>query len=124
VQGQEQISLEIGEIDIQLLLSMDIYNTDRNHIAKLRRNAWVFNNNNRFEITTSPDSLKLIDRETGEIVVEANVLDRDKIQILQGRFYTHRGHLLEITPHYWRIAGGITLSGNVFDGCGGVVNLG
>lgn len=124
VQGKEQIFLEIGERDDQLLLTMDIYDSAGNHIAKLRRNAWVFNNKDRFEITTIPSSLKLIDKETGDIVVEANVLDRNRIQILQGRFFTHKGHFLEVTPAFWRIAGSITMSGNMFDSCGGAVALG
>jgi len=57
VAGKEQIFLEIGN-DSQLLLTMDIYDNKSQHIAKLRRNAWVFNNNNRFTITTHPSSLK------------------------------------------------------------------
>ena len=123
VQGKEQIYLEIGQDD-RLLLSMDIYDSKGNHIAKLHRNAWVFNNKNRFEITTSLTSLKLIDKESGDIVVEVNVVDKDRIQILQGRFYTHRGHLLEITPQFWRIAGGLTMSHNVIDRCGQAVVIG
>lgn len=123
VQGKEQIHLEIGERDEQLLLTMDIYNDIGKHIAKLRRNAWSFNDRDRFEITTRPSSLKLIDKKTTEILVEANILGRDKIQISQGKFYTHNGHLLEITPGFWRI-GGLTMSGNVLDSCGGAVSVG
>jgi len=122
VQGKEQIHLEIGERGDQLLLTMDVYDASGKHIAKLRRNAWSFND--RFEITTSPSSLKLIDRKTNEVLVEANILSKDKIQISQGRFYTHSGHLLEITPEFWRIGGGLTMSGCVMDGCGGAVGIG
>lgn len=124
VEGHEQIYLEIGERDRQLLLTMDIYDTDGTHVAKLRRNAWVFNNHDRYEITTHPSSLRLTDTLTGEVVVEANVVDPNHIEMLNGRFFTHRGHLLEITPQFWRIAGGLTMSGNVFDNVGGAVALG
>lgn len=123
VQGYDQIFLEVGE-DGQLLLTMDIYDAARNHVAKLRRNAWAFNDRNRFEVTTSPTSLKLIDKESGETVVDASVLDKDKVQVSQGTFYTKEGSLLEITPDFWRIAGSITMSGNVFDSCGGAVAIG
>ncbi len=44
VEGEKQIYLEIGEKDKQLLLTMDIFDSKGEHIAKLRRNAWVFNN--------------------------------------------------------------------------------
>ena len=123
VQGKEQISLKIGR-DGQLLLTMDIYNSEGNHIAKLQSNAWAFNNKNRFEVTTIPASLKLIDKESGEIVVEVNVVDKNKIQILKGKFYTYKKSLLEITPEFWRIAGGEKISGNVFDRCSIAVNIG
>ena len=102
---------------------MDIYDNATNHIAKLRRNAWVFNNKDRFEITTSPDSLKLIDKISKDLLVEVNVLSKDKILIAKGNFYTKEGQLLEITPDFWRIKG-LTMSGNVFDGCGTAVAIG
>ena len=122
VAGKEQIFLEIGT-DGQLLLTMEIYDNKGHHIAKLRRNAWAFNENNRFSITTNPNSLKLVDNGTGEVVVEVNVIDKDRIQIPKGRFYTYKGDLLEITPQFWRIRG-ITMSGNVIDSCGGAVAIG
>ena len=123
VQGKEQIFLELGD-DGQLLLTMDIYDSGKGHIAKLRRNSWVFNNKERFEIIATPASLKLINRESGDTVVEANVISKDKLKVSNGKFYTHTGVLLEITPQYWRVGGGITMSGNVFDGCGGAVAIG
>ena len=122
VQGKEQISLEFRE-DGQLLLTMDIYDSQGRHIAKLRRNAWAFNDKERFEVTTSPASLKLTDRESGAIVVEASVVGKDKIRIPQGTFYTHRGQLLEITSEFWRIPGSLTMSGNVIDGAGAAVAI-
>ena len=122
VQGKEQAFLEIGD-DGQLLLTMDVYDSNRNHVAKLRRNAWAFNNKERFEVTTSPKSLQLIDKESGAVVVEVKVLDKGNIQIARGDFYTHMGNRLEITLQYWRIAG-ITMSDNIIDSCGGAVEIG
>lgn len=114
VLGKKQIHLEIGTRDAQLLLTMDIYDSEGNHIAKLRRNAWTFKREERFEVTTAPSSLKLIDKISSEIVVEVNVVGRNKIKIPHGNFYTHKGQLLKITPQFLGI-GGITLSDNVID---------
>ena len=122
VAGQEQIFLEVGE-NGQLLLTMDLYDETGKHIAKLRRNAWAFNEGERFAITTNPSDLTLRESKSGAIVVRARVLDPTHIEIPEGRFFTHRGHLLEITPDYWRVAGGITMSGNIFDGGGGAVAI-
>ncbi len=41
VMDKEKVSLERGHDD-QLLLTMDVYNADGKHVAKLRRNAWAF----------------------------------------------------------------------------------
>jgi hypothetical protein len=123
VQGKDQIYLEIGKVDKQLLLTMEIYDANGKLIGKLVRNAWVTNDKDRFDITTHPSSLKLIDKQTGETVVEANVTGQEMIEIPQVKFYTHKGHLLEITPQYWKIMG-MTMSGNIFDSCGGAVGIG
>jgi len=128
VDGKDQIFLEIGKIDNQLLLTADIYNLQGNHIAKLRRNAWAFNRDEKFKITTDPASLNLIElieeeeEETEQIIFEAKVLGKDKIEVPQGKFYTHRGDLVEITPEFWQIKDW-TISGNSIDARGGL-NIG
>ena len=123
VQGKEQISIGFGRESTQLLLTMDIYDSGGKHIAKLNRNAWVFNEKERYEITTHPQSLKLIDTKSGDTVVQASILAPGKIEVSQGTFYTHKGHLLEITPEYWKI-GGLKMSGNVIDGAGTALRIG
>ena len=90
VAGQEQISLEVGG-NGQLLLTMDLYDQTGKHIAKLRRNAWAFNEGERFAITTNPSDLTLRESKSGAIVVRARVLDATHIEIPEGRFFTHRG---------------------------------
>lgn len=72
-QWKKQLALEVGE-DGQTLLTMDVYDAGQNRIAQLRRNAWLLNDSDRFNITTNPKSLKLIDTATEETVVEVNTL--------------------------------------------------
>lgn len=120
--GKKQISLEIGENDFQVLLTMEMYDSNGKHIAKLRRNSWVFCNNDNYEITTNPKSLKLIDKTTNETIVEINVVSSTKIQILNGRFYAYKGQPVIITPKEMVISGSY-FSGCVFDSCGGVIAI-
>jgi hypothetical protein len=122
VSGREQIALEIGKDD-QVLLTMDLYDQTGKNIAKLRRNAWAFNDGNRFAVGTSPKNLTLTDSQSGSVIVRVRVIDKTHIEIPEGRFFTHKGHLLEISPTFWRVAGSITMSGNVIDSCGGAVAL-
>jgi len=123
VLGKKQIYLESEERDRQLLLTMDIYNSKGNHIAKLSRNTWEFNDDNRFEVKISLPSIKLIDKTSGDILIEVNVVDKGTIQILQGKFYTHEGSLIEITPQFLRIEN-ITMRDNTIDGYGSIVAIG
>ena len=86
VAGKEQIFLEIGD-DGQLLLTMDLYDLNGKHIAKLRRNAWAFNDGERFTVTTNPSDLVLSEQRSGDVVVRVWVVDRGHIEIQEGRFF-------------------------------------
>ena len=108
VQGKQQLSLEWGMEPHQLLLTMNLYNVGGTHIARVRRNAWTFNDRDRFELSAVPGVVKLIDTTTGEVVVEAHVVGRDKLEIPRGCLHTYAGHRVEITPEYCHIDGRAT----------------
>jgi hypothetical protein len=108
VQGKQQLSLEWGMEPHQLLLTMNLYNAGGMHIARVRRNAWTFNDRDRFELSAVRGVVKLIDTTTGEVVVEARVVGRDKLEIPRGCFCTNAGHRVEITPEYCHIGGQAT----------------
>ena len=133
IHGKEQIVLEIVSENDQLILTMDLYNASGHQVAHLRRNEWKFNMDDRFAFSAAAAApslygsapwLKLDDKETGDTVLEASVTDRDKAQILQGKFYTHKGQLLEITSHLCRIAGVVTMFGDTRDARGGAIVIG
>lgn len=133
IHGKEQIVLEILAENDQLLLTMDLYSASGRQVAHLRRNEWKFNLDDRFTFCATAASpslyggapwLKLEDKETGDTVLEASVPDSDKVQILQGKLYTHKGQLLEITSHLCRIAGVVTMFGDTRDARGGAIVIG
>lgn len=128
IQGREQIVIEIRGEEKPLFLTMDFYDAHGEHLAHLRRNAWAFNRINRFEIQTGPSSqslftysafVRVVDQETGDTAVEVKLVEKECIHILHGKFYSHRGQLLEITPHCLRLPGRPSLFGNVSDARGG-----
>jgi len=130
LQGKEQIVLEMKLDHTQLLLTMDIYDAEGNHLAHLRRNTWAFNDKNRFQLSTSPVALslftdpvwlKLTDKETGDVLLEVSAVNKEKIQVLRGKFHTHKGKLVEITSHYCRMIGGNKKFCEVADVRGGAV---
>ncbi len=117
------IHVERGSADLQLLLTMNVYDKSANHLARLRRNAWAFNQAGNYEITTDPRSLRLTSKSTGDTLVEVRVIDRDRIEIPNGTFYSPTGIQICITPTELRI-GGVRMSGNTIDACGNAIVLG
>jgi hypothetical protein len=96
VQGKQQLSLEWGMEAHQLLLTMNLY------------------------LTAVPGVVKLIDTTTGEVVVEAQVVGRDKLEIPRGSFCSYAGHSVEITPEYCHIDGQATSVTEIVGGPSGV----
>ena len=133
VQGKEQLVLELSPDHDRILLTIDLYDGSGNHVAHLRRNRWAFNDGARFILSTSESPptlfpnlpwLKVTEQETGETVLEAAVAPGDKIQVATGKFYSHRGQLIEITSHFCRVGSTHTLFGDVFEARGGTAVLG
>ena len=121
-EGKDQVLLEIGT-DLQVLLTMDIYDAKGTHVAKVIRNTFAFDYKDRFRLTLKPRTVLLVNRELGTVLIEAALLDKDKVQVIQGSFYSCKGHLVEITPRCWRVMGD-TISGTIFDSHGGAVVIG
>jgi hypothetical protein len=119
VQGERQVSLEWGEWSGQLLLTMNLYDASRRHIARLRRNEWTFNDNGQFELARNPRGLKLIDTRTGQVALEARVVGQDKVEIGQGTSHSHTGDQVEIAAECWRIAGSTLSATKTSNNCTG-----
>ena len=118
VADRHQIHLERGAKDYQLLLTLDVYDENRQHIAMLRRNSWVFNHDG-YQINTNPRSLTLSDASGGTVVL-AEVVGLDHVRVNQGSFYTRAGDHIEITPSEVILNSTITFSGNYFQATGGI----
>jgi hypothetical protein len=133
IQGKEQLVLETRPEQGLLLVTIDFYDEGGTQIAHVRRNALVINQAAQFTIdihqaTTDMPSdapwVRLYGRQSGEIAFEARIVSDNRIQITSGRFYSHVGALVDITPHYCRIGSGRTLFGDVVESRGRTVVLG
>jgi len=123
VQGKEQICLELGPERDQLLLTMNLYITGGNHVARLRRNAWTFNDHDRFALTIALGALTLVDTTTHDLVLEVRVAGRDAVVIPQASFRTVTGQRVEITPEHCRIEGQTGPGAVIVGGAGAVAIL-
>lgn len=133
IQGKEQLFLESKPEQGLLLVTIDLYNETGAHIGHLRRNVPALNPADQFSVDVHPanDSVpadlpwvRVTDQSTGQTVLEACIVAHKKIQVVRGKFYSHKGMLVDITPHYCRIGSGTTLFGDVSENKGGTVVLG
>ena len=133
IQGKEQLFLESKPEQGLLLVTLDLYSEAGVHVGHVRRNALVLNRTEQFTIDihrtdgSNPSDLPLVivsDRLTGQTVLEARAVADKKVHIVIGKFYSHKGMLVDITPHYCRIGSGMTLFGDVSENKGSAVVLG
>ena len=101
VRGDEQIKFEWGPSYAELLLTMDLYNVDGYHIARLRRNQWTFNDRERFLFAGSTKGLNIVDTKSKQVVLEARVVGGDSVVVTQGAFHNSNGHPIEIAMEDW-----------------------
>ncbi len=131
IHGKEQLVLEAK--DGVLYATIDLYNEAGAHVAHIRRNVLVLNQTGQFDIDLqsmeidAPEpapAVRIRDRQTDTLVFEVTVTGESKIAITAGRFYSHKGTAVEITPHYCRIGSGTTRFGDIVENRGGTVVLG
>jgi hypothetical protein len=123
IQGKDQVHLARGNGSDELLLTMNLYNAGGKHVARLWENAWTFDDTNQFEITARPGVVRLTDRGSGQVVLEARVGGDDRVEIPQGVFHTHTGDQLEITPKSWTLKG-VSVGEKTIDCDGDAVAIG
>ncbi len=133
VHGREQLVLEPKPEEGLLLLTIDLYDDSGNRIAHVRRNMFALNQAAQFTIDvhrahidsrTDVPWIRLSNQQSGEIVLEARVLSENKAEITSGKFHSHRGILVEVTPHYCRIGSSMKLFGDIVENRGRTVVLG
>jgi hypothetical protein len=112
---------------------MDLYDEQGTRVGHIRRNALSAHSAGRFTINVKvsgeatpgdPPSVTVADRTTGHTVFEACLMQKRKIRIAAGRFCTHKGELVTVSPHYCRIGTGLTLFGDVAESRGSAATIG
>lgn len=132
LQGKEQMYWEVLPDLQSLLLTMDLYDDKGVRVGHIRRNVVKNGGAGRFTVTVNSNdnaepnytpSITVSDRSNGRIVIEAFLVQGRKIRITAGSFYSHKGELVEISPHYCRIGTGRTLFGDVVESRGGIASI-
>lgn len=133
IHGKEQIVLEPKPEQGLLCVTIDLYNEAGAHVAHVRRNVLVLNQTGQFtadihrvgsDSAGETPSVRIVDQPSGTLAFEASVIGENKIEITAGRFCSHKGIAVAITPHYCRIGSGMTRFGDIVENRGGTVVLG
>ncbi len=123
LEGDDQITFEKGIQGDPLLLTMNLYSSQGDHMARLEKNSWISNPQDRYAvIITPPSSLRLREASYDVFLMEANMVDSGRIAVPNGHFYTHRGTRVYVTPQLLRV-GILTMANIEIDGAGGAVEL-
>ena len=80
IEGQEQVVLEVDDKNT-LLVTIDLLDESGTMIGKFRRNAWAFHDDQRFDVSTNPESLSMTDRDSQKVVFEASLTGNNSLEI-------------------------------------------
>jgi hypothetical protein len=103
--SRDLVAVEMGR-DGQLLLTIDVYAPDGEHVAKLRRNAWAFNKGDSLVLATQSE-LRLFDKATEESLIEVEVVGKDVIYIRKARIQVPGWGPLTVTAHRVELPNGL-----------------
>ncbi len=122
-QDQDLIKVERTAEDGSLLLSMNLYNPAGSQVAKLERNEWTSNDQDRFELRVDPESVTVIDNTLkGVVFLVKKHGDRD-VLIPQAKFYLPGGTVSEVTAEQWHVGNKMELKDADIDLQGGGIEI-
>src|SRR5256712_14045115 len=86
--------------------------------GKIAESSLAMNIQGEFEMRSEPSVVKVLRRETEEVLLEVKFLGKDHVQIHKARLYSIKGRPFEVTPKHWKIGDDAPRSGEDID-CGG-----
>jgi hypothetical protein len=116
IDGTEVVGLELGN-DKKALLDIDVYGSGGAHLAKLRKNSWVFGDKAKFDLVRTADHVKMTEKETGRVVLDA-ALGAQTIKVAAADLYGPKGFHIRIDPDGTLYLGTNRFVRNTFDGAG------
>ncbi len=122
-QDQDLIKVERNAPDEGILLSMALYTPAGSQVAKLERNEWTSNDQDRFELQADPDSVTVIDTMLKGVVFLAKKNGEHDVQVPQAKFYLPGGTVSEVTAERWHIGNKMELKDAEVDLKGGGIEI-
>src|SRR2546428_8158280 len=95
-----------------------LYDKKGNMAGKIAESSLAMNIQGEFEMRSEPSVVKVLRRETEEVLLEVKFLGKDHVQIHKAKLYSIKGRPFEVTPKHWKIGDDAPRSGEDID-CGG-----
>ena len=118
IDGFGQFAIEYNRRYNEQMLRGLIFDPKGVLVAKISENSLVYNIQGEFDMRSEPAVVKLLRRETEEVLLEVRFLDKNRVQIHKAKLYTGKGRLFEVMPKHWKIGDDAPHSGEDVD-CGG-----
>ena len=118
IDGLGQFSFEHNRRYNEMTLRGFVYDKKGNLVGKIAESSLAINIQGEFEVRPEPSIVKLLRRETEEVLLEVKFQDRDHVQIHKAKLYSIKGRPFEVTPKHWKLGDDAPHSGEDVD-CGG-----
>jgi hypothetical protein len=118
IEGVPHLSFEHNRRYNEMTLRGFVYDQKGNMVSKIAESSLAINIQGEFEMRTDPSVVKLLRRETEEVLLEVKFLDKDHVQIHKAKLYSIKGRPFEVTPKHWKLGDDAPRTGEDVD-CGG-----
>ena len=118
IEGMPHLSFEHNRRYNEMTLRGFLYDTKGNLVGKIVESSLAMNVQGEFEMRSEPSVVKVLRRETEEVILEVKFLDKNRAQIHKAKLYSIKARPFEVTPKHWKLGDDAPRGGEDMD-CGG-----
>ena len=123
IEGMPHLSFEHNRRYNEMTLRGFLYDTKGNLVGKIVESSLAANIQGEFEMRTEPSVVKVLRRETEQVLLEVKFLGKDHVQIHKAKLYSIKGRPFEVTPKHWKLGDDAPHSGEDMDCNGNAASL-
>ena len=123
IEGMPHLSFEHNRRYNEMTLRGFVYDQKGNMVSKIAESSLAINIQGEFEMRTEPSVVKVLRRETEQVLLEVKFLGKDHVQIHKAKLYSIKGRPFEVTPKHWKLGDDAPHSGEDMDCEGKPVSL-
>lgn len=103
IDDMAQLSFEHNRRYNEMMLRGLIFDQRGSLVAQIAENSLVMNIQGEFEMQSEYPVVKLLRRETEDVLLEVKFLDSNRVQIHKAKLYSGKGHPFVVTPTLWKL---------------------